>query len=72
MNKKNNLLLARFIQWISGGIAIIVIYPVFRLICPCWRRINGILNRQGTDAPRTSTTSRSHYNPSGTSITQGK
>lgn len=72
MRKKNSLLLARIIQWISGGIAVIVIYPVFRLICPCWRRIKDALVRRESDAPHDSSRSRSRYSPAGKSIPHGE
>lgn len=75
MRRKHNLRLARTIQWISGGLAIIVIYPVFRLIYPCWRRIRGTGKLREAGVPRSSASahlSEARYTPSGKSIPQDK
>lgn len=78
MRKKNSLLFARIIQWISGTIAVIVIYPIFGLIYPCWHRINSTWIRRETDAPgetdasSDTSGSRTRYSPSGKSIPQSK
>ena len=72
MKRKYNLRLARVIQWISGALAFIVIYPVFRLIYPCWRRLKGVGNLQETGVPRSSGPSGPHCEPSAKSIPQGK
>lgn len=75
MRRKHNLRLARMIQWISGGLAIIVIYPVFRLIYPCWRRIKGAGYLREAGVPRPSASSHSsqtRFNPSGKPVPQDK
>lgn len=75
MRRKHNLRLARIIQWISGGLAIIVIYPVFRLIYPCWRRIRGTGKLGEAGVPRSSASthsSESSYTPSGKPVPQDK
>ena len=43
MRRKHNLRLARAIQCISGVLAVLVIYPLIRLVYPCWRRLKGRL-----------------------------
>ncbi len=48
MRKKHNLRLARAIQCISGVLAVLVIYPLIRLIYPCWRRLKGTGNHGET------------------------
>lgn len=71
MRTKHNLRLACIIQWISGGLAIIVIYPLFGLLLPCWRRIRqSLVQRQSSDLR--SSTSQSRYDPSGKPIPQNK
>ena len=84
MRKKHNLRLARAIQCISGVLAVLVIYPLIRLIYPCWRRLKGTGNHRETGgkgddretgSPHSSGPSESHggsSGPSGKSITQGK
>ena len=72
MRRKNNLLLARIIQWISGVLAIIVIYPVFRLFYPCWRSMKTALNPPESDEHIPAASSRPRYDSSGKPITQGK
>ncbi len=41
MRRKHNLRLARAIQCISGVLAVLTIYPLVRVIYPCWRRLKG-------------------------------
>ncbi len=72
MRKKNSILLSRIIQWISGGIALIVIYPIFGLIYPCWRRIRGTGNLKKTGVLHARGPLRPHREPTGKSIPQGK
>ena len=48
MRRKHNLRLARAIQVISGVLAVLVIYPLIRLIYPCWRRLKGTGNHGET------------------------
>lgn len=51
MRKKHNLRLARAIQGISGVLAVLMIYPLIRLIYPCWRRLKGPGNQRETGGP---------------------
>lgn len=86
MRRKHNLRLARAIQCISGVLAVLVIYPLVRLIYPCWRRLKGTGIRgetSGTDddretggphasGPHSSGSSEPSGGPSGKSIAQDK
>jgi len=75
MRRKKHLHLATIIQCISGGLAVIVIYPVFRLIYPCWRWIKRTGTPRESAVPRSSVsthTARSRYNPSVKPIPQDK
>ncbi|MCY3554467.1 MAG: hypothetical protein OXH56_04005 [Gemmatimonadetes bacterium] len=72
MRKKHNLRLARAIQGISGVLAVLMIYPLVRLIYPCWRRLKGPGNRGETGGPHSSGPSEPHSGPSGQSTDQGK
>ena len=86
MRKKHNLRLARAIQCISGVLAVLVIYPLIRLIYPCWRRLKGTGNHgetcgtgddRETGSPHSSGSSgpsgpSGPAGPAGKSITQGK
>ena len=81
MRKKHNLRLARVIQGISGVLAVLVIYPLIRLIYPCWRRLKGTGNHgetgglgddRATGGPDSSGPSEPHGEPSGKSITRDK
>lgn len=74
MRKKHNLRLARAIQCISGVLAVLVIYPLIRLIYPCWRRLKGTGNHgetggtgddRETGSPHSSGPSESHGGSSG-------
>lgn len=44
MRRMHNLRLARAIQCISGVLAVLMIYPLVRLIYPCWHRLKGTGN----------------------------
>ena len=75
MRIKKNLHLATIIQCISGGLAVIVIYPVFRLIYPCWRWIKRTGNPRKSGVPPLSVSShssQSRYSPSVKPIPQDK
>ena len=48
MRRKHNLRLARAIQGVSGVLAVLMIYPLIRLIYPCWRRLKGTDNHGET------------------------
>ncbi|MXX04493.1 MAG: hypothetical protein F4X08_15810 [Gemmatimonadetes bacterium] len=84
MRRKHNLRLARAIQCISGVLAVLTIYPLVRLIYPCWRRLKGRGNHgetggkgddRETGGPHPSGPSEPHggpSGPSGKSTAQGK
>ncbi|MDE2727799.1 MAG: hypothetical protein OXI19_07230 [Gemmatimonadota bacterium] len=75
MRKKHNLRLARAIQGISGVLAVLTIYPLVRLIYPCWRRLKGRGNHGETGGAHSSGPSEPHggpSEPSGKSTAQGK
>lgn len=74
MRKKNNLRLARAIQCISGVLAVLVIYPLVRMIYPCWRRLKGTGNDGETGGTGNHGEAGGAHSsgPSGKSITQGK
>ncbi|MDE2845256.1 MAG: hypothetical protein OXO51_00960 [Gemmatimonadota bacterium] len=77
MRRKHNLRLARAIQCISGVLAVLVIYPLVRLIYPCLRRLKGTgddreMVGKHASSPRSSGPSEPHGGPSKKSIAPDK